>query len=56
MSATHKQEQQILIISDNDINWTVMERNAIMKRAADIYLEEKHVRLLQRSFQALTLS
>ena len=41
MTVSHKPEQQILIISDTDKIWTVMERNAIMKRAVGIFLEEK---------------
>ncbi len=41
LSIKHKRMEQILIISSNDKNWTAQERNEIIERAVDIYLEKR---------------
>ncbi len=40
LSMKHKRLEQILIISSNEKNWTVQERNEIIERALNIYLEK----------------
>ena len=42
----HKRMEQILIISRDDKNWTVQERNEIVERALIIYLEKKRNTIL----------
>ena len=41
LSMKHKRMEQILIISSNDKNWTIQERNEIIERAVDIYLQKR---------------
>ena len=41
LSMKHKRMEQILIISSTDKNWTIQERNEIIERAVDIYLQKR---------------
>ncbi len=41
LSIKQKRMEQTLIISSNDKNWTAQERNEIIERAVDIYLEKR---------------